>query len=297
MSIASIRGVICPMVTPFDQDGALDLEATSRLVDFLVSHGVDGLMVAGTTGEGMLLDLDERRQLLEWVLERAAGRAAVIAHVGGMTTRESVALAAHARSVGASAVAVITPFFFPYDDEALYAHFLAVAEAAGETPVFLYAFPANARNDISPALFERLLEAAPNIVGMKSSNPSLLRLQEYLDLAGDRAGVFCGVDGLMLPALTMGARGQISGNANAFPEVFRDLYVAFTQGDLGRARQLQGLVNRIRRVLADGASPAYFKEALRCRGVSVGWVRPPMRELAPEEARAVRDGLRGLGLL
>ena len=285
------------MVTPFGEDGLLDIEAVPRLVEFLLSGGVDGLLVAGTTGEGMLLDMDERKRLLESVLECVAGRAATIAHVGGMTTREAVGLTSHARSAGASAVAVITPFFFPYDDEALFAHFLAVAEAADETPVFLYAFPANARNDISPGLFARLLDAAPNIVGIKSSNPSLLRLQEYLDVAGDRAGVFCGVDGLMLPALAMGARGQISGNANAFPEVFRDLHAAFARGDLDRARALQRLVNAIRRVLRDGASPAYFKAVLRCRGVSVGRVRPPMRDLTSGEVRALREGLQGLGLL
>lgn len=298
MNVADLpRGVICPMVTPFDATGELDLPAVSRLIEFLLTGGVNGLMVAGTTGEGLLLQEDERKRLIEHVVTWVAGRVPVIAHVGAITTREVLTLTRHARAVGVTAVAVITPYFYSFDDEALFTHFMTTAEAALDLPIFLYTFPSNAKNDIGPELFARLLEAAPNIVGIKSSNPSLTRLQEYLAVAGERAVIFCGVDGLMLPALVMGAHGQVSGNANVFPELFRDLYAAWLQGDLERARKLQRLVDRVRLVLRDGISPVYFKEALKLRGVPAGHVRGPLRELPPETAQAVKEGLQALGLV
>ncbi len=296
-TVPEIRGVICPIVTPFDERDRVDLVSTRRLIDFLLAHRIAGLMVGGTTGEGMLLTLGERKALCEAVVEHVAGRVPVIAHTGCIRTAETIELTRHARDVGATAASMIVPYFFSLDDEALFRHFTAIAEAVPDFPLFLYTFPGNAKNDISASLFERLLRAAPNIVGIKSSNPSLIRLQEYIEVGGDRVAVFCGVDGLMLPALTLGARGQISGNANVFPEVFCDLYEAFLSGDQLRALSLQRLVNRIRAVFRDGVTPAYFKAGLRLRGISVGRVRAPMRELKPEESQAVEEGLRALGLI
>ncbi len=292
-----IRGVICPIVTPFDDQGRIDLASVRRLVDFLLSHRIAGLMVGGTTGEGMLLSLEERKALCEAVVEHVAGRVPVIAHTGCISTAETIELTRHAQSVGATAASMIVPYFFSLDDDALFHHFTAVASAVPDYPLFLYTFPGNAKNDISAPLFTRLLQAAPNIVGIKSSNPSLIRLQEYIEAGGDRVAVLCGVDGLMLPALTLGAKGQVSGNANVFPEVFCDLYEAFNAGDLAKARSLQRLINQIRAVFRDGITPAYFKAGLELRGISVGHVRPPMPELKPEERQAVEEHLRTLGLI
>jgi dihydrodipicolinate synthase/N-acetylneuraminate lyase len=249
-------------------------------------------MVGGTTGEGMLLSVDERKALCEAIVEHVAGRAPVIAHTGCISTADTVDLTRHAQLAGATAASIIVPYFFTFDDDALFGHFVTVADAAPDFPLFLYAFPGNAKNDISPALLKRLLQTAPNIVGIKSSNSSLIRLQEYMEAGGDGFLIFCGVDGLMLPALALGARAQVSGNANVFPETFRALYDAFMAGDLERARSLQQTVNRIRAVLKDGITPAYFKAGLKLRGIAAGRVRPPMRELKPEEWEEVEEGVR-----
>ncbi|HEY64397.1 MAG TPA: dihydrodipicolinate synthase family protein [Caldilineae bacterium] len=292
-----IRGVICPIVTSFDDQNRVDFEGVRRVVDFLLSHQIDGLMVGGTTGEGMLLSIAERKALCEAVVEHVDGRVPVIAHTGCISTAETIELTCHARATGAIAASVIVPYFFTLDDESLYMHFTAVARAVPDFPIFLYTFPGNAKNDITPALLERLLEAAPNIIGIKSSNPSLIRLQEYIHIGGDGFQVFCGVDGLMLPALVLGARAQVSGNSNVFPEIFRELYEAFESGHLERAQALQCLINQIRSVFKDGITPAYFKAGLKLRGVPAGCTRPPMRELEPEELKAVEKGLRALELI
>jgi len=282
-----IRGVVCPMVTPFDEGNRIDLASTRQVVDFLISKGMDGLMVGGTTGEGMQLSLAERRMLCETVVEHVADQVPVIMHTGCISTAETIELTRHAQSVGATAASIITPYFFTFDDASLFDHFASVASAIPDFPVFLYAFPGNTKNDISPALLRRLVDAAPNIVGIKSSNVDLIRLQGYIEAGGEGFLVFCGVDGLMLPALTVGAKAQVSGNSNVFPETFRALYEAFVAGDLERARSWQQMINRIRAVFRDGITPAYFKTGLRLRGIPAGYVRPPMRELTPEESEEV----------
>jgi 4-hydroxy-tetrahydrodipicolinate synthase len=266
------------------------------LADFLLARGVDVLFPCGTTGEGMLLDLTERRRLAETVVEHAAGRAPVMIHTGCITTADTIALTRHAKSCGATAASVITPYFHALDDDSLFEHFRAVAASVPDFPIFLYAFPANARNNISPDLVKRLRAAAPNIVGMNSSNSDMLRFQEYLKAGGEKFIVLCGVDGLMLPALAVGAKGQVSGNANVFPELFADLRRAFFAGDMETARAKQRTINEVRGVLKDGLHPAYFKAALEMRGVHCGRVRPPMRALSPQELGAMRSALSELGL-
>jgi len=292
--LLQLRGVICPIVTPFDGEDCIDYESMRCVIDFLLAKGVTCLMVAGTTGEGMLLSPAERKALCEAVVDHVAGRASVVAHTGTISTAEAIELTRHAASAGATAASVIVPYFFTFDDDSLLDHFTSVANAVPDFPILLYTFPGNARNDISPALLARLLGAAPNIVGIKSSNLDLIRLQEYMQVGGEGFLTLCGVDGLMLPALALGAQGQISGNSNVCPEVFCELYDAFVTGDMDRARSLQESVNRIRAVFKDGITPAYFKAGLKLRGLPAGHVRPPLRELTPEELDDLKQGLRAL---
>jgi len=297
VELPDIHGIICPIVTPFNEENLIDLECTRRVVDFLLSRQIDCLMVGGTTGEGMLLSVAERKTLCEAVIEHVAGRAPVIAHTGCISTADTIELTRHAERTGATAASVVTPYYFTLDDDALFGHFVSIAKAVPDFPTFLYTIPANARNDVSSALLKRLLGAAPNIVGMKASNPDLMRLQEYIEAGGERFIVLNGVDGLMLPALALGAVGQVSGNSNVFPETFRALYDAFMAGDVERARSLQQLINRIRVVFKDGITPAYFKAGLNLRGVPAGRVRPPLRELTAEESKEVKRQLGALGFI
>lgn len=264
------------------------------MVDFLLSKQIGSLMVGGTTGEGLLLSVKERKTLCEAVVEHVSGRVPVIAHTGCINTAGAIDLTCHAESAGATAASVITPYFFSFDDESLFDHFVSIASAVPGFPLFLYTFPGSTKNDISPALLERLLKAAPNIVGIKSSNPDLIRFQEYIETGSEKFLVLCGVDALMLPALALGAEGQISGNSNVFPEIFQTLYEAFSRGNMERARSLQRSINQIRGIFKDGITPAYFKKGLRLRDISAGCVRRPTRELTPEESREVEQKLHAL---
>jgi len=244
-----------------------------------------------------MLSLEERESLCEAAVKHVAGRAPVVTQTGCISTADTICLTDHARSVGATAAAVIVPYYYTFDDDSLFSHFVSVAKAVPDLPIFLYTFPESAKNDISAALLKRLRDIAPNIIGIKSSNADLLRFQEYVEVGGEGFTPLFGVDGLMFPALAVGALGQVSGNANPFPEPFCALYDAFVAGDMELARAQQQLINRIRLVLKDGLYPASLKAALALRGIPAGHVRPPMRELTPEELQEMEQGICELGLI
>jgi dihydrodipicolinate synthase/N-acetylneuraminate lyase len=288
-----VHGLICPMVTPLNHEQDLDLEATRRLVQFLIEHRIDAVFVGGTTGEGPLLSLDERRRLAECVVDVAQARITVIIHTGCQNTRDSQELTRHAASIGAHATAAITPYFFAYSDDEIGGHYLALAEAAPDLALLLYAFPGNAKNDVSPELLFSLRERASNIVGIKYSGNSLERVQEYIQAAGDTGYVYTGNDSLLLSGLLLGTSGAVSGLSAPFPESLRRLYDAFAASRWSEARQAQTLVRHLARTLAYGR-PAHLKAALELRGLRAGPVRAPMMDLSPAEHAALREQLAAL---
>jgi dihydrodipicolinate synthase/N-acetylneuraminate lyase len=292
-----LHGVIVPLVTPFDDHNQIDFRGVRQVVDFVIGKGVHAVMAGGTTGEGMLLGVEERKALLETVVAQVNGRVPVVAHTGCIDTGSTVDLSRHAWKFGANIISAIVPYFFTFNEEQLYRHFLTVAESVPDAPMLLYAFPGNAKNDISPGLLGRLLKAAPNIAGIKSSNDDLVRFQDYVHTGGENFTACFGVDELMLGGLVFGSKAQISGNANSFPEPFVQLYEAFREGNIALAQKLQEVVNSIVGIHQAGSTTAFFKATLKLRGVSSGRVRPPMRELSPEELEEVKRKTMRLGLV
>lgn len=273
------RGVFPALLTPFTDDGErIDAVALRAHVTWLIGHGVHGLMPAGSTGEGPLLTLAERQQLLEIVVDAAAGRVPILAHVGAITTRETITIVRHARSCGAQAASVVTPYYFHVPDEALIAHACRVAEAAPDLPIFLYNIPQNTGNVLSPAVAEAIAARCPNVVGVKDSSDDLDALIRFTAVAGGRFQVLCGSDRLLCEALQAGAQGSVSGNANLFPEIVVGLFEAFARGDLGAARAHQERLDRARAALGDGRSLSLYKRVLERRGLRGGPVRAPLPE-------------------
>ena len=222
-----IRGVIVPLLTPMSQDGEqIDERALQAHVDWLIKKGVHGLMPCGTTGEAPLLAQAEREIITEIVVDAAAGRVSVIAHVGAITTRETVELAEHAAAVGVAAISAITPYYFALTDAALTEHFCRVATAAPDLPMYLYNLPARAGNHVTRSCAEAVLARCPNVVGIKDSSGDLATLSSFFGLKGGMFQVACGSDALLLRGLQAGALAGVSGNANVFPEVLTGLFEA-----------------------------------------------------------------------
>ena len=293
-----IRGVIPPIVTPFTPGAeSIDGDALQAHADWLIEKGVHGLMPCGTTGEGPLLTAAERKEVLDMVAEAADGRVPLLAHVGGITTRETIDLAVHAAARGADAVSVVTPYYFKLPDRAMVEHFCAVAGAVPETPVFLYNIPQCTGNWVNPAMLREVAGRCPNVIGIKDSAGYITLLQAFIQLAEGSFQVACGSDALVFQAFQAGACACVSGNANAFPEVVVGIFECFWAGDLVGAEIQQQLLNEVREALHNGGSIAMIKRAIEMRGLQAGGVRPPLADVVAGEVEVASERLRAAGLL
>jgi dihydrodipicolinate synthase/N-acetylneuraminate lyase len=279
---AMIQGALAAAVTPFRDGGAeLDEDAFGPLAEFLAAGRLDGILAMGTTGEGILLSLAERRRVTDLFLEACAERLDVAVHCGAQTTADTVALAEHAAAAGATAVAVIGPPYFQLDDDALLAHFRAAAEACAPTPFYVYEFARVSGYAVPVRVVERLREAAPNLAGMKVSDAPFERLEPYLIEGLD---VFVGAESLIGAGMRSGARGSVSALATAFPEL-----VAAAVREPGADRSAR--LGELRDGLEAFPRHAALKRVLALRGVPVREeVRAPLRLLTDEE----REGLDAL---
>jgi dihydrodipicolinate synthase/N-acetylneuraminate lyase len=275
------RPLIAAAATPLlDSGSALDEPAIWPLARFLVDHGADGVFACGTTGEGILLSTEERERAA--VLFRAALRGILVVHCGAQTTAETARLAAHAAEIGADAVAVIPPPYFPLDAEALTRHLVTAARAADPLPFFIYAFTARSGYPVPLEVVERVRDQAPNLSGLKVSESPFEKVEPYLGLG---LPVLVGSEPLIRSALAGGAAGAVSGLACAFPDIVR---AALDEPDAHAESRLRSL----RSTMEVQPFIASVKHVLGRRGVAVRPdMRAPMRPLTAAEAGTLDEAL------
>jgi dihydrodipicolinate synthase/N-acetylneuraminate lyase len=279
--------LIVAVATPLTEGGRrLDEAAIWPMVRFGEGHGADGAFACGTTGEGILLTSDERKRAA--VVFRAAVRGRLIIHGGAQSTADTVDLAAHAAEIGADAVAVIPPPYFPLDAPALTEHLVAAAAACAPLPFFIYAFAARSGYPVPIDVVERVRQRADNLAGLKVSESPFEKVAPYLELG---LPVFVGSEPLLVPALARGAYGAVSGLAAAFPDVVR---AALDRPNVTAESRLTGL----REAMEAQPFIASVKHVLARRGVPIGPdMRAPMRPLTAEEIGRLDSALDGLGVL
>ncbi len=272
------RPLVVAAVTPLTESGAtLDLEAVAPYVAFLESHGADGVFACGTTGEGVLLSLDERRRVTAAFRDAVSG--ALIMHAGAQNTADTVTLAAYAAEIGADAVAVIPPPYFALDADALTAHFVAAARACAPLPFYCYAFTARSGYPLPVEVIRRIGASVDNLAGLKVSESPFERVEPYLGLG---LPVLIGSEPLIADAIARGALGTVSGMAAAFPDVVRTALDAADESSSIRLRTLRSAME------ASGQFVAAAKHVLGIRGVAVGHgMRAPLRGLTSSEASAL----------
>ena len=266
--------LVVAAVTPLNDDGgAVDEAAIEPYVEFLESHGADGVFACGTTGEGVLLSGEERRRVA--TAYRAAVNGTLIVHAGAQNTRDTCALATHAGEIGADAVAVIPPPYFALDDEALTAHFVEAARACAPLPFYCYAFTARSGYPLPVDVIRRIGEAVDNLAGLKVSESPFERVEPYLELG---LPVLIGNEPLVPAGLARGAIGSVSGMAAAFPDVVRDA--------LDRPDDAAERLTAVRGAMeASGQFIAAAKHVLASRGLPMAAsMRAPLRRLTDAEA-------------
>jgi dihydrodipicolinate synthase/N-acetylneuraminate lyase len=257
--------ILAAITTPFRADGDVDLDAFEAHVKWLEAAGLDGVFVGGTTGEGVLLEHDEVEALTHRAVA-AADSLRVIAQVGRPSTRATVSLLQRALAAGADAVAAYVPWFYPVTQVQVRSHFLAVLEAAGDAPAFLYNIPPRTVNDLEPALAGELARAG--FAGMKDSTGDLARHEAYLEaIPEDREfEVYTGSEPLILPSVRAGAAGTINALSNFRPELFIALRDGLAEGDEAAAARAQDEIAQLKEyVRAEESTVAAVKRRVRDR--------------------------------
>jgi dihydrodipicolinate synthase/N-acetylneuraminate lyase len=282
MDEARISGTLAAAVTPLrDRGERVDEAAFEPLYGFYRGTDLDGLLVLGTTGEGMLLSPGERRRVAELAIAHA-GDLRVIVHCGAQSSADTSALARHAAGAGAAGVAVIAPPYFSFTPRELLEHFAAAARACAPLPFYVYEYAARSGYTVPLAVVERLRERAPNLLGMKVSDAPFDQVEPYLRTGLD---VFIGAEALIPEGLAGGAVGAVSGVAAAFPEAVCALVRDPTP------ERLQ-IVTGLRDKLSLAPFQASVKAALALRGLAVGTdVRAPLLALREEELVRLRAEL------
>lgn len=273
----AIRGSICALATPYMADGAIDLAAFGRLLDYQLAGGTQALVVAGSTGEAHLLEHDEFDQLLESALKRAAGRVPVIAGTGDAATAKTLAATRHAAALGADAALVVAPYYVRPTQDGLRRHFLEVAEHAG-LPIIIYNVPARTGCDLQPATVEELRQH-PGIIGIKDACSSNERIRALAELARDDFVYLSGDDGSAGAAMLAGAAGAVSVVANLVPKVFRALCDAATGGDAAAAAVHGNALAPLLLALGCAPNPIPVKAGLALLGLGLARLRLPLVEL------------------
>lgn len=294
MSDILFRGVLPALVTPF-RHGAVDERAFAALVERQIAGGVHGLVPVGTTGETATLSHDEHRRVVELCVATARGRVPVVAGAGSNSTAEAIELVRHAKTVGAEAALVVTPYYNRPSQEGLYAHYRAINDAV-QLPILVYNVPARTSVDISNATLARLAEL-PNIVGVKDATGDLARASLQRLECGDNWVMLSGNDDSALGYMAHGGHGCISVTCNVAPGACAAFYDAALAGDWPAALQAQDRLIRLHKALFSDASPSPTKFALSHLGLCAEDARLPIVACSEASRAEVLAGLREAGLV
>jgi len=280
-----ITGVLTAIVTPFTKDGDYNEAAMRVQIRRQLAAG-NGIFCGGTNGEFFVLNAQEKLAVAKTCVEEVAGKAHVVAHIGEISTRETIRLGKQVAALGVDAVSVITPWFVPLKQEELIAHYEEVADAL-DVPIFLYNIPARTGNTLQPETV-RKLAAHPNIIGIKDSAGSYESLSGFLQAAEgiDNFDVLNGPDSLIHQGFVDGCSACISGLANVAPNEINAIWARFRDGDIADSHKAQENVTGLRTDLYSvGFSPAAVKKAVALMGHDVGESRYAVRFSAEEEQR------------
>jgi len=288
------RGVLPALVTPF-RDGQVDTEAFVRLVERQIAGGVHGLVPVGTTGESATLSHDEHRQVVELCVKTAAGRVPVVAGAGSNSTQEAIELVRHAKTVGADAALVVTPYYNRPSQEGLYAHYRAINDAV-QLPILVYNVPGRTSVDISNDILARLAKL-PNIVGIKDATGDLGRASFQRLMCGEDWVMLSGDDPSALGYMAHGGHGCISVTANVAPEQCAAFYNDALSGQWPGALQGQDRLIRLHKALFADASPSPTKFALAHLGLCGEEARLPIVPCSEAARAEVLAAMREAGVI
>ena len=271
---APFQGSFVALVTPF-RNGKLDEAKVRELVELHASHGTDGIVPCGTTGESPTLSHDEHKRVVEVVIEAARGRLKVVAGTGSNSTAEAIDLTRHAERAGAAGALVVNPYYNKPTQDGLYRHFRAVAETVA-IPILVYNIQSRTAVNVETGTLERLVRDVKNVLGVKEASGSLDQMSQVIAACGPDFSVLSGDDNLTLPLLAIGGHGVVSVIANILPRETAEMVHAALEGDWKRARDLHYRLFPLARAAFLETNPIPIKEAMAMAGMLEPEFRLPM---------------------
>ncbi len=287
--------VLTAMVTPFDEQGQIDWLALDGLIEHLLANATDTIVVAGSTGESATLTPVEKVALFAYVTKRVGGRAKVIAGTGSNDTAATASLTQAAEAAGVDGAMLVAPYYNKPPQEALYAHFSAVAGAT-RLPILIYNVPGRTSCNILPSTIARLARIE-NIFGVKEASGSLDQVSEIARLVPEDFVIYSGDDSLTLPILTVGGKGVVSVASHLVGRELKQLVQAYKAGEVGLARAIHQRIFPVCKAMFVTTNPMPLKAALNMIGVPVGSLRLPLIACSEQEAATIRIALQAFGLL
>lgn len=279
--------LITAMVTPFDERGEIDFDATKNLLEHLIKTGTDAVVVAGTTGESPTLSTEEKLELFSFVIKEANGRIPVIAGTGTNNTKASIELTKEAEKLGADGIMLVAPYYNRPNQDGLYAHFKAIAEET-DLPIMIYNIPGRTACNIEVDTIVKLSEI-DNIVSVKEASGNLDAMAEIIERTKDSFVLYSGDDSLTLPVLAIGGKGIVSVASHIVGDAMKEMIEAFNRGDIEKAGAIHRKLLPTFKALFSAPSPAPLKAVLNLTGIPVGDVRLPLVPLNEEQVEALKQ--------
>jgi N-acetylneuraminate lyase len=275
-------GVTIALHACYDADGNISPDAFKTICRHYASLGVNGLYVCGSNGEGLLMNVEERKQVLEAVMEAIRGEMVVVVHIGALSTRDSIELAKHAQKMQVDAISSLPCLYYPATDATVESHWNAILDAV-DLPFIIYNIPGTSHYTLSPELCQRMA-ARKNVIGVKNSSSSSYDINRFKRIGGEDFVVYNGPDQQYLAGRLSGATGGIGGSYGVIPELFLKIESYIQQNEIGKAQMVQNAINEIiEKMYATGSFVGASKEIISRKITYIGLPRMPIARMSPDK--------------
>lgn len=281
--------IVTAMVTPFNEDGSINFEKTSKLIDHLIKNGTDSVVVAGTTGESPTLTIDEKLALFKHVVNYVDGRIPVVAGTGCNNTRASIELTKQAEEIGVDGVMLVVPYYNKPSQAGLYEHFKVIANET-KLPVMLYNIPGRSACNIEAETTIRLAQIE-NIVCIKEASGDLEQMAKIIQSTPETFKLYSGDDSMTLPTMSIGGAGIVTVSGHIVGNEMQEMINYFKNGNLKKASELHQSLLPFFKTMFIAPNPTALKAGLNIIGVEVGGVRLPLIEASESEVNQVKTAL------
>ena len=294
--MAIFTGAGVAIVTPFNEDGSINYDRLDELIEFHCAHKTDSIVICGTTGESATMTEEEHMQCVKFTIDRVNKRVPVIAGTGSNCTKTAVELSKEAQAAGVDGCLVVTPYYNKATQKGLIEHYTAVARSI-DLPIIMYNVPSRTGCNIQPETAVKLAREVDNIVAIKAATGNLSQESKTMMLAEGCLDMYSGEDGLIVPLMSIGAKGVISVLSNVAPKQTHDICAEFFAGNIEKSRQLQFEALELVDALFSEVNPIPVKTALNLMGMEVGPLRMPLCEMEEANLNKLKTALKNYGLI